>query len=182
MKILILLYLFIPFISHSQELKIQPVYGFERTYNVEPKPARYRTEIFLGVRALYGTKRIAAEAEINQANSNDSFNDIDYKYTTQTMMLGLRLIPWAAEYYSLYLRGGARFRKRVTERTQNGDTSTTTEGPNFDPYAGGGITINVSGLINVNASATLVYNRNAEAGEQYDTRYTLSGGFRFGNR
>lgn len=182
MKILILFLILLPCLANSQELKIQPVYGFERTYNVEPKPARYRTEVFLGVRALYGTRLIAAEAEVNQANSSDSFNDVDYKYSTQTMMLGLRLIPWAAEHYSLYMRGGARFRKRVTERTQNGETSSTTEGPNFDPYAGGGITINVGGLINVNASATLVYNRNAEAGEQYDTRYTLSGGFRFGNR
>lgn len=182
MKTLIFLALLVANIGHSQELKISPVYGFERTYHAEPKPSRYRTEIFLGIRANYGTELFSLEAEINQANSDDDVGNIKAKYNTQTLMLGLKLVPISAEYYNIFLRAGVRARKKTTELTQNGVTTTSTDGPNLDPYAGTGIGINVGSIISLNVSATLVYNRNAPEGEQYDTRYTLGAGLKFGNR
>jgi len=182
MKTLIFLALLVANLGHAQELKIEPVYGFERTYHAEPKPSRYRTEVFLGLRANYGTKLLSLEGEINQANSDDTIGDVTAKYNTQTLMLGLKLVPISGEYYNIFMRSGIRVRKKTTELTQNGVTSSTTDGPNLDPYAGAGIGIGFGSVFSLNASATLVYNRNAPAGEQYDTRYTLGAGMKFGNR
>jgi len=182
MKTLIFLALLVANLGHAQELKIEPVYGFERTYHAEPKPARHRTEIFLGVRANYGTDVFSLEGEVNQANSDDDVGGVKAKYNTQTLMLGLKLVPLSAEYYNIYMRTGIRVRKKTTELTRDGVTSSTTEGPNLDPYAGTGIGINIGSIISVNASATLVYNRNAPESEKFDTRYTLGAGMKFGNR
>lgn len=183
MKTLIFLLLLVTNITYAQELKIEPVYGFERTYHVEPKPSRYRTEVFLGMRATYGGQVFALEGEVNQANSTDDIGGVEAKYNTQTMMFGARLVPLGGEFLSIYTRGGVRWRKKTTELKQtDGSTSKINEGPTLDPYAGAGVGINLGPAFTLNASATLVYNRNAPAGEQYDTRYTLGAGMKFGNR
>jgi hypothetical protein len=180
MKLLILL--FACSSAYTAELNFEPVYGFERSLQAEPKPARYRTEIFLGVRATYGGPVLAGEAEINQSNSDNEFNGIKVKSQTQNLLLGLRLVPIAGQYYSLYMRGGIRARQQTVTVTQNSNESTSTNPTQIDPYAGTGIVFNLAGILALNASATLVYNRNAESSEQYDTQYSLGASFRFGNR
>lgn len=181
MKLVGLLLLIIPTVQ-AAELKFEPIYGFERSLQAEPKPARYRTEVFLGVRATYGNKTLAGELEVNQSNSENEFNETKVKTDTQNLLLGLRLIPISHQYYNIYMRGGMRARQQKVEITQNGNSQTTTNPTQLDPYAGAGLGINLGGLLSLNASATLVYNRNAEASEQYDTQYSLGASFAFGNR
>lgn len=166
----------------AAELKIEPIYGLERSLQAEPKPARYRTEIFLGIRATYGNKLIAAEGEVNQSNSDNEFNGVQVKTNTQNLLLGARLIPVANEFYNIYLRGGARFRQQEVQTIQNNTTETNKNPMQVDPYAGAGLGLKLGGLISINAAATLVYNRNATASEQYDTQYSLGASFKFGNR
>ena len=168
--------------TFAADLKIEPVYGFERTLQAEPKPARYRTDIFLGVRATYGNDLIAGELEVNQSNSENEINDVKVKTQNQNLLAGLRLVPLSGKFYNYYLRGGMRARQGTTEITQNGETNKTTTGTQLDPYAGTGLIINLAGVLSLNASATLVYNRNAETDEQYDTQYALGFSFGFGNR
>lgn len=179
MKYLFLILALLPLYGLSADLNIKPVYGFQRNYQAQPKPARYRTEVFLGVSATYGTKLLALEGEMTQANSDNSVTDSEVKSSTQSLMAGLRLTPISGKYYNIFMRGGARLQNRTTTVKQNGVSSTTTIGPDLDPYAGTGIGINVGGLFTLNASATLIYNRNADPGEQYDTRYTLGAGISF---
>lgn len=181
MKLLLLLVLFAS-TAIAAELKFEPIYGFERSLQAEPKPARYRTEIFLGVRATYGNDVIAAEAEVNQSNSDNEFNGTKVKTETQNILLGARLIPLSSQYYNVYLRGGMRARQQKVETTTSGTTITTNNPTQLDPYAGGGVSLNLAGMLSINASATLVYNRNAESSEQYDTQYSLGASFKFGNR
>ncbi|MBD66295.1 MAG: hypothetical protein CME62_13880 [Halobacteriovoraceae bacterium] len=181
MKYLILL-LSLSFTTFAAELNIEPVYGFERTYHALPEPARYRTETFFGARASYGTPTFKGEAEATQSNSSDDINDIEVKYTTQTLMLGLRLVPINGQYFNTFFRIGGRAQKKETEVTESGETTKTTDGPNLDPYAGLGFGLNFGSLFSLNASATLIYNRYADPEDQYDTRYTLGAGIKFGKR
>ena len=48
----------------------------------------------------------------------------------------------------------------------------------WDPYAGTGITPNLA----LNTSATLVFNRDAEGDERYDSRYTFGFSFKVDNK
>lgn len=168
--------------AEAAQMKIEPVYGFERTLQVEPKPSRYRTDIILGIRGTYGTDVIAGELEINQSNSENEVDSYKVKTQSQNLLAGLRLVPLAGKFYSLYMRGGMRARQTTTEITQNGETNKTSSGTQLDPYAGTGVTINLASVFSLNASATLIYNRNAESSEQYDTQYALGFSIGFGNR
>ncbi|MAZ50089.1 MAG: hypothetical protein CME65_16115 [Halobacteriovoraceae bacterium] len=168
--------------AQAADLNIEPVYGFERTLQVEPKPSRYRTDVILGVRAVYGNDVIAGELEINQSNSENEANGVKVKTQNQNLLAGLRLIPLSGSFYNYYLRGGMRARQGITEVIQNGESDKTNSGVQLDPYAGTGLVINLAGILSLNASATLVFNRNAEADEQYDTQYALGFSFGFGNR
>ena len=42
---------------YAAELKIEPIYGVERTQRYFPEPTRYKTQTFFGVRALYGVPK-----------------------------------------------------------------------------------------------------------------------------
>ena len=169
-------------LSYSMELKIEPVYGFERTYQQSPKPSRYKTETFIGIRGTYGSELFAGELEVNQANSAYSVGAIDTKTNTQNVLVGVRLVPFNKEYYNIFFRGGVRAKRESREITQSGKSSVETDAIQYDPYAGSGISINIGGIFSLNASATLVFNRDAEAGEQYDSRYTFGTAFKFGNK
>lgn len=162
--------------SNSAELKIEPVYGVERTQRQFPKPARYRTETFIGARALYGTPIFSAELELNTSTDTEEFPDEDQKvkYNNQKVLLGFRSYPITSEIFGLYLRFGARASKQTREITQAGSTTKEEDGIILDPYAGTGVTISLANAFALNAGATLVYNRNALDSEKFDTRYTLS--------
>lgn len=165
----------------SAELKIEPVYGFERTFQKYPAPGRYKTETFIGIRALYGTPVIAGEAEINQSNNSYDVGSTETKTQTQKLLLGLRLVPISSELYSLYMRGGIRAQKIDRELTTAGETTDSDTPLNIDPYAGAGISLHVGSLFSLNTSATLVYNKDAEDSEKFDTRYTFSASIKFGS-
>lgn len=167
---------------HAIGLKVEPVYGFERTFQQNPKPSRYKTETFLGMRAVYGHEYFAGELELNQANSAYSVGEVSTKTNTQNVLVGLRLVPFNKDFYNIFLRGGMRAKKESREITQNGSSSTSADAIQYDPYAGSGISINFAGLFSLNASATLVFNRDAQATEQYDSRYTFGASFKFGNK
>lgn len=181
MKLFIIL-LFLSLNTIAAETKIEPVYGFERTFHPEPKPSRYRTETVLGLRATYGTKHFALEAEVNQSTSNESNDVTDVDYKTESVLLGARLIPINSESYNLFFRGGMRAKRTHTEVESGGETTLKTTAVQYDPYAGAGIGIDIAGVFTLNTGATLIYNRNAEESEKYDTRYTVSGGIKFGNK
>jgi hypothetical protein len=162
----------------AAELKIEPVYGFERTYREQPAPARYKTEIFTGIRGTYGFEFLAGELELNQAISDDN----DVKYTTQNLLIGARLTPGQSDIYNIYFRSGMRAKKESREYKVNGENRTTSDGIQWDPYAGAGLTLNLINIFALNTSATLVFNRDAEGAERYDTRYTFGFSIKFGNK
>ncbi len=177
--------IFIP-LTHSAEnsLSIEPLYGIERTQREYPKPAKYTTRTFIGIRGIYGTSLLSGELEVSQSNSSDEFPDDNEKvdYSTQRAMVGLRSYPLTSQYVGVFLRAGARAQinkrtiKRANETVEEEDPLT------FDPYAGTGVTVAFGSVFALSAGATLMYNRNAPSSEQYDTQYTLSFTFRAGNR
>ncbi len=187
MKTIILLFILLSSNVFATELQIEPVYGFERSYQHTPKPGRYRTEVFTGIKGTYGTEIIAGELELNQGSTTyqtgtDSTGLTDVKTNTQNLLIGLKLVPFIGEYYNINFRGGLRGRKETREITFNGDSTTKSDGVQWDPYAGTGVSLNFASLFSLNASATLIYNREAEEGEKYDTRFTLGAGIKFGNK
>lgn len=182
MKIFLLISILLSSYSiYSAELKIEPVYGFERTYHRSPEPARYKTESFFGVRGTYGVDILAGELEINQSNNSYTVGETKTETQTQKFLLGARLVPFRANFYNIYFRGGIRAQKVNRDLTTNGQTTSDNEALNFDPYAGAGLGLNLGGILTLNTSATLVFNKDAESSEQYDTRYTFSVSFKFGS-
>lgn len=163
-------------ISEAAALKIEPVYGIERTQRQFPEPPKYVTKTFLGMRAVYGVPIISAEFEVGQSISREDFpeDNLDVTYTTQRAMLGIRSYPIRSKFIGIFFRAGGRAQKETRDITEAG-VETKEESPiNFDPYAGTGITLAFADNFALNAGATLVYNRDADAAEQYDTQYTFS--------
>lgn len=187
MKILIILLFILTThpTAQSSELKIEPVYGVERTQRLYPEPARYRTSTFLGLRALYGEPIFSVEAEINQGTSKEEFpaDNLEVEYIDRKALLGFRTYPITSNIFGLYLRFGARAQKNERNIKENGVARSEKDPLSFDPYAGTGLTIALANNFSLNAGATLIYNKNAESdSEKYDTRYTLSFTLRAGNR
>lgn len=165
-------------------VSIEPLYGVERTQRLYPKPAAYTTRTFVGARGTYGTPLLAAELEVSQSNSQDDFPDTDekVKYQTQRAMLGIRTYPISSKYFGVFFRAGGRAQKNTREITKSGVTTKEEDPLSLDPYAGTGLTIAFASNFALSAGATLMYNRNAPASEQYDTQYTFSFTIRAGNR
>lgn len=163
------------------EVKIEPVYGFERTYHRTPEPARYKTEAFYGIRGTYGNPTLSAELELNQSQNSYTIGDTKTATNSQKLLFGARLTPIQTSLYNIYLRGGIRAQKVKREVTTNGNTTNQDDPVHFDPYAGTGLSFNLAGILSLNTSATLVFNKDAESSEQYDTRYTFSVTFKFGS-
>lgn len=184
MKILILALLLPILSSQAAELKIEPVYGFERNLRAYPKPSRYKTENFLGLRLKYGVQALSFEFEVNQAQSSESFTDtneeVDYK--TESVLTGLRFTPLRTKVISIFGRLGARAKRQTTTVDKGGASTTETSPINLDPYAGTGLSINIINVFSLNAGVTLIYNRDAEESEKYDSRVTFGVTFRAGNK
>lgn len=187
MKNLILLALTFYYSSNlfAAELKIEPVYGVERTQRELPAPARYRTSTFLGMRALYGVPAFSLEVEVNQGTSKEDSpaDNLEVTYIDQKALIGFRSYPIHSKYLGWFLRFGARAQKNKREIVENGVQTNEEDPLSFDPYAGTGITLVAGSNFALNAGATMIYNRNAEdEAEKYDTRYTFSFTIRAGNK
>lgn len=162
--------------TQAADLKIEPVYGIERTQRQFPEPPKYITKTFLGMRAVYGVPLISAEFEVGQSINKEDFpsDDLEVTYTTQRAMLGIKSYPIRSQYMGVFFRLGGRAQKETRDIKEAG-VETTEESPiNFDPYGGAGITLAFANNFALNAGATLIYNRDADAAEQYDTQYSFS--------
>lgn len=168
----------------AQGLSFEPLYGVERTQRMYPKPPSYTTKTFLGARGIYGTALLSGELEVSQSNSEDEFPDTaeKVKYQTQRAMLGIRSYPIKSQYVGLFFRAGGRAQIEKREITKAGVTTKEEDPISLDPYAGTGLTIGIANNFALSAGATLMYNRNAPASEQYDTQYTFSFTIKAGNR
>lgn len=169
----------------ANDLKIEPVYGVERTQRLFPKPAKYRTTTFLGLRALYGTSALSLEGEINQSTSKEEFPDdnLDVEYIDRKALLGFRTYPLTSKIFGAFLRFGVRAQMNKRNIKENGESRTEDDPLTIDPYAGTGLSVVLASHFSLNAGATLIYNRNSEDdAEKFDTRYSLSFTIRAGNR
>lgn len=162
--------------AQAGALRIEPVYGIERTQRQFPEPPKYVTKTFLGMRAIYGVPLISAEFEVGQSIQKDDFpaENLEVTYTTQRALLGIRSYPIRSKMLGIFFRAGARAQKETRDIVENGVESQEEGAINFDPYAGTGLTIVLGNNFALNAGATLVYNRDADASEQYDTQYSFS--------
>lgn len=170
---------------NANELKIEPVYGVERTQRLYPEPARYRTTTFLGLRALYGKPIFSLEGEISQSTSKEEFpsDNLEVEYIDKKALLGFRTYPLTSQIFGVFLRFGARAQKNERKIVENGESRTENDALTFDPYAGTGLTVAIANNFSLNAGATLIYNKNAESeSEKYDTRYSFSFTIKAGNR
>ena len=171
-------------LTYGAELKIEPVYGFERTQKELPKPKKYRTTSYVGVRLLWGVPRTAFEFEVNTSNAKDDLpeENLEYKYQTNTALIGFRHYIAHGKNVGWFFRAGARARQETITEIKNGIEDKKDPSINFGPYAGSGLTLAYGTMFALNASATLVYNKDADPKEQYDTRYGLSFTIKAGNR
>ena len=181
--IIILTVLFTSSSFSKEKLSFEPLYGIERTQREYPKPTKYTTRTFLGLRGVYGTSALAGELEVSQARGTDDLPDTDESvdFTTQRALIGIRSYPIASQYFGVFFRAGAR--AQIQKRTIKGPTgSENQEDPmTFDPYAGTGLTVAIADNFALSAGATLIYNRDAPSSEKYDTQYSFSFTIRAGN-
>lgn len=185
-KLIIIPLLVSSFNLFAAQLNIAPLYSVETTRREYPAPAKQITKTFLGLSATYGVKLISAEFEVAQSTQTDSLpgSDSSVTITTQRAMLGARSTPFSSKYVDVFFRAGARAVQETYDIKQEGVKSTEKNPLRFDPYAGTGLSLNVANAIRVSAGATLVYNQGSDIPEsqRYDTQYTLSASFNFGNR
>lgn len=175
-NITLLLLSLLPLSLLSQELKIEPLYSFEKSYRIEPAPAKYVTRTYLGIRATYGVPLLSGELEVAQSTGTDNFPTTNSKvdYTTQRAMLGIKSYPFKTKYIGAFFRSGLRAKKEDREITTSGVTTNTEGEIIIDPYAGAGLTVGISSIFALNAGATLVYNRNAPEGKKFDQQLNFS--------
>jgi hypothetical protein len=183
-KNLLILISLLPLSSFAAGVTFEPMYGSERSARLYPKPTTYKTKGFYGIRGTYGVPLLSAELELSQSLSEDSFPETGekVKYNTQRAMLGIKTYPIASKFFGFYFRTGVRAQKDVTEVTKSAVTTKTEAPMSLDPYGGAGLTIALADSFALSAGATLMYNKNADASEQYDTQYTLSFTMKSGNR
>jgi hypothetical protein len=169
--------------SFASSVQIEPLYGVERSQRFYPEPARFVTKTFVGIRALYGVDLLSAEFELAQSQNTETFptQDLTVKYTEQRAMLGVRSYLINSNVIGWFARLGARAKQTQRDITETGVDRTEKDALQFDPYAGTGLTIRLADVFSLNAGATLVYNRNNDPSNQYDTQYTFSFTFRAGN-
>lgn len=185
MKNLIILSLsFLSLSLLAQELKIEPLYSFEKSYRIEPAPAKYITRTYIGIRATYGVPLLSGELEVAQSTGTDDFPASNSKidYTNQRAMLGIKSYPFKTQYIGAFFRSGLRAKKEDREVTTAGNTTSTEGEIIIDPYAGAGVTIGISSIFALNAGATLVYNRNAPEGKKFDQQLNFSFTIKASNR
>ena len=103
LNLLVLNFLFIN-ITQAAETKIEPVYGYERTFHEKPEPARYITGTLVGLRGSYGTEDFALEAEANQSTAEKNSDAKDEKFTTQSFLLGFRVTPLKSKYFNMFFK------------------------------------------------------------------------------
>lgn len=187
MKNLIVILSFLVFIplasSAENSLSIEPLYGIERSQRLYPKPARFTTRTFLGIRGVYGTSLLAGELELSQSNSNETFPNDNEKvdYSIQRAMIGVRSYPLTSQYFGAFFRAGVRAQKSIRKVESPTGTEEQEDPLTIDPYAGTGVTVAFGRMFALSAGATLIYNRNAPSSEQYDTQYSFSFTIRAGN-
>ncbi len=171
-------------ISFSQELKVEPLYSFEKNYRIEPAPAKHVTRTYLGLRATYGTSALSGEFEVAQSTNTDTFpvSNSEIDFTSQRAMLGIKSYPFKTQYIGAFLRAGIRAQKEKREITTGSVKTTEEDDILLDPYAGAGVTAAISSFFALNAGITLVYNRNAPEGNQFDQQLTFSFTIKAGNR
>lgn len=179
MKRLILLFVFVILSItqlYAQGMKIEPVYGVERTMRYYPEPAKQVTRTLLGMRGVYGVPAFSLEAEVNQSNTIEEFPDQNLKvtYKTQKALLGFRTYPLHGKNVGFFFRFGASAKKEDLDIVEN-EVSSTQFGPVVvNPYAGIGLTIALGDIFALNAGATMIYNRDAEdESDKYEARYDL---------
>lgn len=173
-----------PLTIKAATLSIEPTYAIERTQRQYPEPAKYVTKTYIGLRAVYGVPLISTEFEVSQSFGQDDFpaQSMSVSYTTQRAMLGIRLLPFHSKYVGVFFRTGARAQKEIREITQSAEKTKEESPINLDPYAGAGFTLAFNNNFALSAGATLLYNRDAGASEQYDTQYSFSFTIRVGNK
>lgn len=168
----------------SQTLKIEPIYGFEKTYRIEPAPAKYVTRSFLGARATYGVPLLSGELEVSQTDDEDAFPEENktIEYSIMRAMLGIKSYPIRSQYLGAYMRAGGRYRKEDRKIKENGSVTSDKGETSVNPYAGAGVTLALSQIFALDAGVTYIYNDELPSGKEWDRQLSLSISFKIGNR
>lgn len=181
-KLTLLVLCFLPLYSEAQDSRLlfEPIYGIETALVRYPEPPRYVTRATYGLRLLYGTTPLSAEAEGTRSQSRNDYPALNQKVedTSDRLSLGLRSTLPLASFLGFYLRAGGRASQGETTITTNGVADEKKNPLRVDPYAGAGFQLAFSSVLAANAGVTLI--RNAEG--KYDSQYTLGLSARFGNR
>lgn len=181
-KVILFFVCFLPFssIAADARLTFEPLYGIETALVRFPEPPRYVTRATYGLRLVYGTTPLSAEAEATRSQSRNDYPDLNQKVedTSDRLSLGLRSTIPLASFLGFYLRAGGRASQGETTVTTNGVSEDIKNPLRVDPYAGAGFQLAFSSILAANAGVTLI--RNAEG--KYDSQYTLGLSARFGNR
>jgi hypothetical protein len=166
--------------ASEARLTFEPLYGIETALVRYPEPPRYVTRAIYGLRLVYGTTPLSAEAEGTRSQSRNDYPSLNQKVedTSDRLSLGLRSTIPIASFLGFYLRAGGRASQGETTVTTNGVSEDHKNPLRVDPYAGAGLQLAFSSFLAANAGVTLI--RNEEG--KYDSQYTLGLSARFGNR
>jgi hypothetical protein len=154
---------------------ISPLYGFQTVYFSSPTP-HTSTQTLYGVRGSVGVDVLSLEAEYSRSGNTENYatDPTMIHHDSQNYKLGL-LSTWRmGKYASLSGRAGCQASQDTETDTNSGVDTKTTHPMSYNPYAGAQFGLHF-GVINVNASSTVVF-RDSSDMKKNDIQNTVSVG------
>jgi hypothetical protein len=140
-------------------IEIEPVIGYERTQRFVPDP-HFHDGLMYGLRASVGIPRLSAEAEYTRGIDNETFPEQGLSTTDTDDMLkvGLRSAWSLGNLVSAFGRGGVQAKHENHQETSGNVTTVLIQPIAYKPYAGVGISGNLSGKVSIDGCVTAVFN------------------------
>ncbi|MBC7715097.1 MAG: hypothetical protein H7177_17255 [Rhizobacter sp.] len=163
------------------KLSITPIVGLERVQKFQPTPYM-KTRAIYGARLVYKFPISALEVEYTHAQdtNNDVATNTSYKDSEDKIRIGLRGESTFTSFSSVYLRGGAQYRKNEETKTVGTAASTKSDSSKVQPYIGTGLTIHVSQFFALTAEILATYTPTNEPNlKDYELQPSLGINIRF---
>lgn len=137
----------------------EPVIGFERVQKLAPTPHASNRLVY-GVRGTAGIPLLSAEAELTRGQDSEYYPTLgrDIKDTDDKLKLGLRSGYALTQLLSVHGRAGGQAKRNTHEETSGGVTTKTSNGLEYDPYAGAGMRFALGSNVSFSADVTVVFN------------------------
>lgn len=146
--------------AHGFEYSVEPIVGYELTRRTVPTP-RIHGMLIYGARVTAGRPHVSVEAEYTRGTDSESFTSPSpqsVSTTQENARLGIRSTFEAAKWTNFVFRAGGAAGRMKQVSVDAGGVSSTQDGKwDIRPYAGTGLSFNVSKVVSASLEASYVF-------------------------